>query len=366
MTEVMATRPGRRADPFVRTAQLTGAASAVPPSLDQEYLWTGFFGPRLEHNRWAHRVFTSSGARRRHPAVDPTVDDVSGWSTGDRMQRYLAEAMPLGKSAVAAALARANLPAGDVGLFVVASCTGYTTPGVDIHLARDLGMDPSTQRLLIGHMGCYAALPALGAVSDYVVARERPAVLLCIELSSLHLQPPSDDMQDLVTHSLFSDAAAAVVVQPAGPELGPAALEVVDVAARTDATTTDYMTWDITDLGFRMGLSRQVPEVLARHVKPLVDGLLAAHGVGVADVAGWAVHPGGPKILDVVADRLGLDGEALGESRHVLAEHGNCSSATVLLVLEELRARRSLPSGSYVVAIAFGPGLTLYATLLRA
>jgi predicted naringenin-chalcone synthase len=65
-----------------------------------------------------------------------------------------------------------------------------------------------------------------------------------------------------------------------------------------------------------------------------------------------------------VAECLGLGDGDLAESRGVLAQDGNCSSATVLLVLEEVR-RRPLSPGGYVVALAFGPGLTLYATLLR-
>jgi predicted naringenin-chalcone synthase len=109
-----------------------------------------------------------------------------------------------------------------------------------------------------------------------------------------------------------------------------------------------------------------VPEVLERHVEGVVDDLLAEHGYVRDDVAGWAVHPGGPRIVDVVADRLGIDGSEVEASRAVLREHGNCSSATVLLVLDELRRTRTLPSGAPVVALAFGPGLTLYAALLRA
>jgi alkylresorcinol/alkylpyrone synthase len=348
------------------SALLTGAASAFPPSRSQADMWSGYFASRLDDDRWARRVFMSAGASQRHPAVDPTAEDISGWSTGARMERYLAEALPLGKSAVGTALARAGLDAADLGLFAVVSCTGYATPGIDIHLARDLGMDPGTQRLLIGHMGCYAALPGLGAVRDYVIARGRPAALLCIELSSLHVQPTTRDLQQLVTHALFSDAASAVVVQPGGAEVtsAPAPLQIVDVAAVTDAATADHMTWDITDLGFRMGLSRRVPDVLARHVAPLVDQLLDANGLARQDVAAWAVHPGGPRILDVVGDRLGLQPAALDVSRRVLDQHGNCSSATVLLVLEALRP--GLQPGDPVVAIAFGPGLTLYASLLRA
>jgi alkylresorcinol/alkylpyrone synthase len=349
-------------NPDAPPAFVTGTASAFPPERSQAELWSGYFGPRLDEDRWARRVFLNAGASTRHPAVDPTAEDISDWSTGARMERYLTEALPLGKSAMGGALAKAGLDASELGLFAVVSCTGYATPGIDIHLARDLGMDPGTQRLLIGHMGCYAALPGLGAVRDYVVARQRPAALLCIELASLHVQPTTRDMQQLVTHALFSDAASAVVIQPEAPASAP--LEIIDVAAVTDAATADHMTWDITDLGFRMGLSRRVPDVLARHIAPLVDRLLSAHGLGRDDIAAWAVHPGGPRILDVVTGSLDLAPDALEPSRAVLDRHGNCSSATVLLVLEAIRP--TLRSGDAVVAVAFGPGLTLYAALLRA
>jgi predicted naringenin-chalcone synthase len=134
---------------------------------------------------------------------------------------------------------------------------------------------------------------------------------------------------------------------------------VAGVVARADHSTADHMGWDVSGLGFRMGLSRRVADVLARHVGDVVDELLTAAGVRVEDVAGWAVHPGGPRILDVVRDELGLSEEQIGASRRVLAEHGNCSSATVLLVLQELA-----DVDGPVVAMAFGPGLTLYAALL--
>jgi predicted naringenin-chalcone synthase len=276
------------------------------------------------------------------------------------MDRYRVEAMPLAKEAVLGALDAAGIAAGQVGLLAVASCTGYATPGIDILLARDLAMDASVQRLLIGHMGCYAALPGLGVVRDAVAARGLTAVLLCVELPSLHLQPGADDLEQVVAHALFSDAAAAVVVAPGGP-----GLEVVDLAARTAAEHHREMTWEVTDLGFRMGLSVRVPAVLARHVEGVVDGLLAGHGLGRSDVVGWAVHPGGPRILDVCAQRLGLDDTAMAPSRATLREHGNCSSATILLVLDQLRRTRPLHAGDHVVALAFGPGLTLYAALLR-
>ncbi len=347
------------------SAYVAAIGTAVPGGpIEQGRLWDGFFAAHFRADRAAERIFRGAGVLRRHAAVNPLLEDVGGWSTAQRMRRYAAEALPLGKEAVSAALDAAGLRPDEVGLFAVVSCTGYATPGLDIHVAADLGMAADVQRLVIGHMGCYAAIPGLGAVADHVVARGRPAVALCLELTSLHMQPPAPDRGQVVSHALFGDAAAAVVVVPGRPPAG--GLEVVDVAALTDPGTAGHMTWDVTDLGFRMGLSPEVPAVLARHVRGMVTGLLGRHGLTIDDVDGWAVHPGGPRILSTVAERLQLPDDALDASLRVLAERGNCSSSTVLLVLDELRAVGRPRPGRPAVAMAFGPGLTLYAALLRA
>jgi alkylresorcinol/alkylpyrone synthase len=344
------------------TAAITGHGHALPPPMSQRGLWDGFFREHYRDHRLARTVWENSGITTRRGVVDPTKEDISAWGTGARMRRFVDEAMPLGREAVGKALAAAGLDPAEVGLFTVVSCTGYATPGLDILLARDLGMSASTQRLHVGHMGCYAALPGLGAASDFVVARTRPAVLLCLELTSLHVQPAPvgdpgpADLQQMVAHALFADAAAAVVLEP-----DAGGLEVVDAVARTDVSTADHMTWDVTDLGFAMGLSPRVPDVLAVHVRPVVEELLGRHGLAVGDVEGWAVHPGGRRIVEVVGQALELTDEQTAPSYAVLDEIGNCSSATVLLVLERLVGS----PGGWVVAMAFGPGLTLCATLLR-
>jgi predicted naringenin-chalcone synthase len=367
------------------TPIIAGLGVALPPTVTQDEIWDGYFAQHYAGDRraLARRIFTNSGVTTRHAAVSPILEDVADWSTERRMRRYQLEAVPLGKEAVSRALTDAAIAAEDIGLFAVCSCTGYATPGLDILLARDLGMSPSVQRLFIGHMGCYAALPGLGAAADFVTARGRPALLLCAELTSLHLQPAAAraDLQQIVSHALFSDAAAAVVLTPgigyAGtpqpPFVKPAAhvagtagwgYVVRETVAVTDTATADHMTWDVTDQGFRMGLSPRVPAVLSLHVRGLVDDLLARHDLRAADVTAWAVHPGGPKILDVVQAELDLPPSALAPSRAVLAAHGNCSSPTVLLALAALRDQSPRPR--HVVLLAFGPGLTLYATLLSA
>ncbi|WP_322767750.1 type III polyketide synthase [Frankia sp. Cr1] len=360
----------------MHTAVLTGQGTAFPPPMGQQALWDDVFARRYNGNQTARRIFLGCGVSTRHGVIDPRVEDVSEWTTGTRMRRYVTAAHPLGREAVLGALTDAGLHPADVGLFVVVSCTGYATPGLDIALAAELGMPPTTQRLFIGHMGCYAALPALSTATDYVRVQGRPAVVLCVELPSLHVQPfgprAERDVEQIVAHALFGDAACAVVLEP-DVALEPdvhggvhGGLEVVDTEAVTDPASASLMTWTVTDHGFRMSLSAKVPDVLALHVEKATRALLGRHGLDVDDIAGWAIHPGGPRIVNVVAEKLGLRADQTAASQEILDTRGNCSSATVPLVLQQIRQNRQLRPGDPVVAMAFGPGLTLWNVLLKA
>lgn len=344
------------------TPVLTGRGTAVPAPMPQQALWDDFFDRHYDGSDLARRIWQRAGVDVRHGVVDPRQEDVSAWGTGARMRRFVEEAMPLGKEALTSCMAQAGLAADDIDALTVVSCTGYATPGLDILLARDLGLPADVQRVHVGHMGCYAAIPGLATVADAAAARRQTSLMLCLELTSLHVQPASNDAEQMVAHALFSDAAAAVAVVPDAT----AGLEVVDFVARTDVARSALMTWDVTDLGFRMGLSPQVPDVLAVHVADVVGELLARNGLTVEGVGGWAVHPGGPRIVDVVAERLGLPDEHVATSREVLRTNGNCSSATVLLILDRMLSDGVVGASDHVVAMAFGPGLTLYAALLRA
>ncbi len=328
--------------------------TALPPAYGQDELWSGFFAAHYGHDTVASRIRHGCGVDRRHAAVDPRVDDLRFAGTQDRMRRFASAGAPLAVDAVQRCLADAGLRPEDVGHLTVVSCTGYGAPGVEIDVAREVGLDRRVQRLHVRDMGCYGAIPALAATADAAAARGKIGVVLCLELTSLHVQPRTEDRAQVVAHALFSDAAVAVAVVPgsqagagvstrAGERSVAAAwtgLEVLDVACFTSVEDSPLMRWDVTELGFRMGLSPRVPRVLERHVREVVEDLLAANRLAVEDVRGWAVHPGGPAILDVIEQRLGLSTPDLADSRQVLAEHGNCSSSTVLLVLDRIPAPR--------------------------
>ncbi len=317
-----------------------------------------------EQARQVERLFASARVQRRQSVLDLATYYATRRSTGERMATYREEAHDLGAAALSAALAGAegvrNLS--DITDLTVVSCTGYSAPGLDVTVARALGLRADVRRTVVGHMGCFGALVGLRQCLDAVRARpQATSALLSVELSTLHFAP-SLDPEILTTFALFGDAAAALLVSCDESAPGP---ELVDTYSAADFETQGQMTWTIGDEGFAMTLSPRVPVSLRRVVRGAVERLLEPHGLAVSDVAHWIVHPGGPSILDVVQARLELSDEQMEPSWKVLAEHGNCSSATVLLILNEiLRSGRARP-GEWGVMLAFGPGLTVETLLLR-
>jgi predicted naringenin-chalcone synthase len=310
------------------------------------------------------RLFAASRVEHRQGVVDLATYYRQRRSTGERMAQYAEAAYTLGQSALHATLA-ATAPlraVRDISDFFTISCTGYTAPGLDILLARDLGLSPATRRVNIGHMGCFGALVGLRQSLAAVRAEpEATAAMLCVELCSLHFQP-SEDPEILTSFALFGDAAAALTLGYAPDAPGP---EVVGMYCAADFAAAEQMSWRITDEGFVMGLSPRVPVTLRRNIQSTVEHLLAPQGLGVADITHWLVHPGGPSILEAIQRRLELSEEQMALSWQILRDHGNCSSATVLLMLEALLQSGTTRRGEWGVMMAFGPGLTLETCLLR-
>jgi len=283
-----------------------------------------------------------------------------GPTTSERMGVYAEAAPPLALDAARRALEAAGVPARSVSHLITVSCTGFAAPGVDARLIEGLGLPPTTERTHVGFMGCHGSLNALRVARSCVAANREHVPLVCsVELCTLHFAYGWDpDM--VVANALFADGAAAVVGRaPSGPEdewrlAGTGTCLLPD--SRGD------MTWRIGDHGFRMTLSAQVPDRVESHLKPWIAGWLRGHGLTVEDVASWAVHPGGPRILTAVEKALELPLDALDVSRRVLAECGNMSSPTVLFVLDRLREQRA-PGPT--VALAFGPGLVAEAALFE-
>ena len=284
-----------------------------------------------------------------------------GPTTAARMAVYAREAAGLACEAAAAAVARAGVAAASITQVVTVSCTGFESPGVDQMLVRGLGLRASVGRTHIGFMGCHGALNGL-AVARALAATDAGGgavvLLCCVELCSLHMHY-GDRMDQLIANALFADGAGAAIVASSDRAEFP---EVRACRSWLAPDSSDLMSWRIGNHGFEMSLSPQVPSRLAAVVPGWMDSVLESCDPPLrrADIAGWAIHPGGAKIVEAVGEALGLRADAAADSLAVLREHGNMSSPTVLFILDRMmQGRRARPW----VAMAFGPGLAAEAVV---
>jgi predicted naringenin-chalcone synthase len=263
-------------------------------------------------------------------------------TTAARMALYEPAALDLAMQAVR------DLEPDGITHLIVASCTGFTAPGLDFQIMRAAGLPDSTQRTLVGFMGCFAAVNALKLADQIVRADAASRVLVVnLELSSLHLQEDFQNVPKMLSFLLFADGAAATLVtaDPTGIALGRFEAAVIP-------RSHDLITWHIGDQGFEMHLSGQVPGRIRRWLPEHGPALLPPDRPKL-----WAVHAGGRSILDAVQQGLDLAPDALRYSREILRGYGNMSSATLMFVLNRLLGDADARGPG--IAMAFGPGLTV-------
>ena len=320
-----------------------------------------YLQPLFERGRHARFIFNRAGVDRRFMAADREFYK-RPQSTEARNTAYMTRAMPLGEETITRCLAGAGLSPRDVDDFFVVSCTGLDIPGLDLRLAGRLGMRADLRRTCVLGMGCYGAFPALQRARESVMGQPgRTALVLALELCSLHLQD-DDSLENMVVSALFADGAAAALIRATPEADGP---RLVDAATYCDYATFEHMAFHVTDHGFQMRLSSYVPDVLAANIEAFIDPLLARNGLDRHQIPFWGVHPGGSKILDYLQERLALSDAQMDYSRGVLRDYGNMSSPTILFVLDRLQRCAQPRPGDYGVLMAFGPGLTMEAALIQ-
>jgi predicted naringenin-chalcone synthase len=303
------------------------------------------------------RMSSRSGIRHRWSVLPPTAFQVLSQERGfyhgtfpgtaARMEVYAETAPELALEAIADLGARADLRG--VTHIVVASCTGFVAPGIDQIIARRLDLSPSVERLLVGFMGCYAAVAALRSARHIVRSDPKARVLVVtVELCTLHLQD-TGEIEPLLAMLQFGDGAAAALVTAE-----PRGFAIDQPFATTLPESHDLIRWNITDQGFVMHLSGEVPSRIAQALSQRAVAEAATGGRAPAELDGWAVHAGGRSILDAVQNAFALPSDALDASRAILNDYGNMSSATLMFVLARLLSGPPIRQG---LALAFGPGL---------
>lgn len=344
---------------------ITTTATAVPPYCltqpEAAAMLADLFALDPAQLEQAVAFFARAGVERRH-CVLPRAQVGERRSIAQTSALYRAHATDLARRAAAEAIARSGVPARAFDLIITVSCTGFAIPAIDVDLVHDLGFRPDIRRLPITELGCAGGAAALGLAADFVGARPGScALVIAVELCSLNLQRDDLSPQHVISAALFGDGAAAVVVE--GREAKGA--RVLASQSHLIPETRGAMGFDLRDDGFHILLSKELPDIVADHVRVPVTALLQAGGVARDELAFFVLHPGGRRILERLEEALAIPRAATAPSCEVLRAYGNLSSATVLFVLHEHFVRRPPRAGEPGLLAAFGPGLAAEMLLLR-
>jgi alkylresorcinol/alkylpyrone synthase len=298
-------------------------------------------------------VFDSSGVRTRHFAL-PLEEYGEIETFAQRNARYVERARALNVEASTRALARAGLSPEDVTHVVLVTSTGIATPSLDAHLRNDLPLPASVRRCPVWGLGCGGGGAGLGLAADLARTRPDAVVLLVVcELCSLAFVPGDRTKLNLVASALFADGVAAAVVAGSGR-----GLELGTHRTTTWPDTLGMMGWDLTDGGLSLVLSRSLPVFARERMGPVLDDLRAGAGWRPDEMPAFAaLHPGGPKVLNAIAESIGASEDLVGPARRTLARYGNMSAPTFLYVLEEILRETPEPDGPGLYSV-LGPGFT--------
>lgn len=309
--------------------------------------------PAAEAYRWI------AGGDRFDPALHMDTEGRQlGLTTAERGDWYRDHATPLAMEAARNALADGSIEAKQVTHLVTVSCTGSEAPGVDMGLIHQLSLPASTQRVNVGFMGCHGAINGLRVANALASDPNAVVLMVAVELCSIHYCFHWD-RQRMLGNALFADGAAAIVgtSKPTDSQ----SWRVLATGSTVIPNSASAMSWRVGNHGYAMTLSSELPELIEQNVGGWLSEWLAEQGHTVESVGNWAVHPGGPRVLEAVESALGLASCHTEDSRQVLAQHGNMSSATVLFIAQRLRQRGAAKP---CVMLGFGPGLVAEVALL--
>jgi len=312
-----------------------------------------------------HRNVTVDGRYLAIPAEQYV--DIKTW--GQANDIWIRVAQELGEQALCLALHKAGMEPGDLGCLLFTTVTGVASPSIDALLINRMKLPVNIRRTPIFGLGCVAGAAGIARANDYVRAYpKQAAALVSVELCSLTLQREDLSVANLISSGLFADGAAAVIVT--GPEFESSDPEVVGpkiLATRSVfyPSTEEMMGWNISEKGFRIILSTEVPTLIRQNLGRDVDAFLADNGHQRSDLKSFVLHTGGPKVLDASADALGLHNGQLDASWDCLRKVGNLSSASVLCVLEDVMKNRRPEPGTLGLLAAMGPGFCSELLLLQ-
>jgi alkylresorcinol/alkylpyrone synthase len=348
--------------------RIAGVGSAFPKYYHKQEVLVGalkaYWKDKLPQPGILDRLDESMKVDSRFTArpLDFYHNEMQTW--GEANDVWIEVGLELGEKALCHALVSAGVEPRDLSAIFVTSVTGIAAPSLDARLINRMGLSPNIKRIPIFGLGCVAGAAGVSRAADYVRGfPDQAAALLSIELCSLTLQRDDVSMAHLISAMLFGDGAAAAVV--VGDEVDSNGPEILATKSIFYPNTERVMGWDISEKGFHIVLSPEVPDTVVKHLGKDVDEFLTEQRVSRSDIKSWIMHTGGPKVLEATATALDLTEKELEASWNCLRKVGNISSTSVLLVLEDVYRHRHPEPGTLSILAAMGPGFCSELLLLR-
>lgn len=325
--------------------------------------------PRIRDVRFSDGELVLAEPKEKHLRLYADAKDTKGYDLKERHASY-------GKIVgdCLAELYDENAKAPDDLIHV--TCSGYLAPSpVERMVARKEWFDTTVTHSY--HMGCYGAFPAIKMAHGFLSSslcsgmppRERVDIVHT-ELLSGHHNIENSDVENIITMSLFADGFIkySVCSDDHARRHGLPGLRILAFNEHLLPNSADDMTWVPAAHQFQMTLSVMVPVVIKQHVRAFVVALLRRIDIDFERNRAalmFAIHPGGPKIVEHIQGELGLRDDQVAISKKVFRENGNMSSATIPHILKGILEEKAIAPGTRVVAIGFGPGLTVTGLVLE-
>lgn len=240
------------------------------------------------------------------------------------------------------------------------TCTGYVAPSAPQLYFSERSNAPAITHAY--HMGCYASLPSVRMASSLARSENQKVDILHTEMCSLHLNPTNHVPEQMVIQTLFADGH--IRYQVSKEKKG---FRILGIKEKIIPGTTKDMSWTPGPNSMLMTLSREVPIKIRDHILPFVVEMANEQKVDLAKLfkeGVFAIHPGGPQIIELVKKKLELSDDQVKESKKVLFARGNMSSATLPHVWDEI-IKNKYPEGTLILSLAFVPGLTVFGSLFE-
>ena len=307
------------------------------------------------------KIFEGAGVDKRY-GIMPIRDVFTRTSFEEKNGIYIREVKKLGIRSLESALQEANWKAKEVDYIITVSCTGIMIPSLDAYLVNELSLRQDIVRLPVTEMGCAAGVSGIIYAKQFLRANPgKRAAVIAVESPTATFQLDDFSMANMVSAAIFGDGASCALLSSHPEDKGP---KIVGEGMYHFYDAIEMMGFDLTNTGLKMILDPKVPETIANHFPQLTYPFLEDLGTDIDRVKHLIFHPGGRKIVQTVEDLFGKLGKNINETKRILKEYGNMSSATVLYVLEEF-LKKEIPKGEQGMILSFGPGFSAQRILIE-